>query len=178
MIKYYIHFQDIKNVFYNWGADLVDTLINWPVLKCQINDDCKNKIELFNFELVINYISCIVLKENNGLSNTELLTLAKFTVIMSLDYYCKQKINILKKLFNNCTRKALNDNKPAIIQFIQELYAKHTKDDLQNIIVSLFLPIGSTVMKNMYSYLTLKLFNSFVGENTDINAFPTDIHIW
>jgi len=85
----------------------------------------------------------------------------------------------MKQLFNACTRKALNeDDKTAIIGFAQELYSKYTKDDLQKIIVNLFLPIEGTVMKNMYSYLTFKLYNSFLGENTELNAFPTDIHIW
>jgi len=70
------------------------------------------------------------------------------------------------------------DNETAIVEFAQELYSKHTRDDLQNIIVNLFLPLKGPVTRKMYTYLTFKLYNLFLGETNNVNSFPVNNDIW
>lgn len=155
----------------------MDTLIKKPFLKSRVND--QNVIGWHNFELVMNYMVHTVLKGNNEFSTKDLLTLAKYTVCMSFDHHCKQLNNCTKELFNSCIEMALyQDNETAIVEFAQELYSKHTRDDLQNIIVNLFLPLKGPVTRKMYTYLTFKLYNLFLGETNNVNSFPVNNDIW
>lgn len=145
-------------------------------IKCQIND--YGKIGIHNFELVLNLISHNILK-NKGFNNHDLLTLAKIAVTISLDYHCGQMTNIIENLFSTCINKALSeDNDSDIISFAQELYSSHKKSDLLNIVVDLFLPLEGPIQKKIYSYLTFKLYKSFLGKTNNINPYPTDINCW
>ncbi|XP_060854125.1 uncharacterized protein LOC132931987 [Rhopalosiphum padi] len=164
-------FDDVQNILCKWGADL-DTPSSGPSLKCQ-------NIGRHNFELVINFISYNILKNNKKFSVAELLTIAKYIVTISFDHLCGQMINVIKRLFSVCIETALEeDNDTAIMTFTQELYSKYNKDDLLNMVVDLFLPLTGQIMKKMYTYLTYKLYKSLLGKTDDTIAFPSSIKDW
>lgn len=145
-------------------------------IKCQIND--YGKIGRHNFELVLNYISHNILK-NEGFKNSDLLTLAKIAATISLDYHCGQMIYVIENLFSTCINKAFSeDNDTDIISFAQELYSSYKKSDLLNIVIDLFLPLNSPVQKKICSYLTFKLYKSFLGQTNNISPYPNDINDW
>jgi hypothetical protein len=150
----------------------LDTPSSGPSLKCQ-------KIGRHNFELVINFISYNILKNNKKFNVAELLTIAKYIVTISFDHLCGQMINVIKRLFSVCIETALEeDNDTAIMTFAQELYSKYNKDDLLNMVVDLFLPLTGQIMKKMYTYLTYKLYKSLLGKTDDTIAFPSSIKDW
>jgi len=168
-------FQNVQNILCKWRADL-DTLPSGPPLEYQIKD-YKN-IRRHNFELVINFISYCVLKNNKKYSVEELLTIAKYTVTIYF-HLCGQMINKLQSLFTACIKTALKeDNEPAIIAFAQELYSEHNEDDLLNMIVDLFLPLEGPIMEKMYTYLTYKLFKSLLGKTDNKDTYPSSIKEW
>jgi len=168
-------FQNIQNILCKWRADL-DTLTNGPLIEYQIKD-YKN-IERHNFELIINFISYSILKNNKKFSVKELLTIAKHTVTIYF-HLCGQMINVLKKLFNVCIKTALEEtNSLAIVEFAQELYSEHNEDNLLNMTIDLFLPLEGQTMKKMYSYLTYKLYKSLLGKTDNKNIFPSNIKEW
>lgn len=152
------------------------TLINRPILG-QIKEE--GKIGYHNFELILEYISHSILK-NNKFSNNDLLTLAKFTVTISFDSHCEQMIILIKNLFSVCIEKALHaDDSDSIIVFAEELYSQYTDDEIMMMVVNLFLPLKGPAMRKMYCYFTFKLFKSFIGTtNINLNAFPVDINDW
>uniref|UniRef100_A0A2S2NAR2 Uncharacterized protein n=1 Tax=Schizaphis graminum TaxID=13262 RepID=A0A2S2NAR2_SCHGA len=164
-------FNDVQNILCKWGADL-DILSSGPLLKRQ-------NTGRHNFELVINFISYKILKNNKKFSVAELLTIAKYIVTLSFDHLFGQMINVIKRLFSICIETALEeDNDTAIMKFAQELYSKYNKDDLLNMTVDLFLPLGGQIMKKMYTYLTYKLYKSLLGKTDDTSAFPSSIKDW
>jgi len=139
--------------------------------------DFKN-IGRHNFELVINIISHSILKNNQKFSVDELLTISKYIVKIYF-HLCGEMINVLKRLFSACIETALEeDNDPAIIAFVEELYSEHNEDDLLNMTVSLFLPLEGQIMKKMYTYLTYKLYMSLLGKTDNNNTFPSSIKEW
>ncbi|VVC34833.1 Hypothetical protein CINCED_3A013951 [Cinara cedri] len=168
--------NDFKNILCNWGADL-DTLTK-PLLKCQINDNIN--IKRYNFELILDFFSHTILRNNEGFSKNDMLILAKLTVAISQDYYCGQIINSIKQLFSACVVKALHeDSEFEIKTFAQELYLQYEKDDLLQIVVVLFLPLEGPVLKKIYSYLTYKLFNLLLAKSDNIiKSFPSSINDW
>lgn len=174
MYDIYIYFQDIQNVFYNWGTD-ADTFLNMPVMQ---EIDQKGIIGWHNFEFVMTYIShCI----NNKLlfSHSDLLTLAKFIVTIAFDSHCGEMTFAMKEVFNYCIEKTLSaDNDDSIIAFAEELYSKYTEDELMKIVVCLFLPLEGHTMTKMYCYLSFKLFKSFIGCTNNVNEFPSTINDW
>jgi len=168
-------FQNVQNILCKWRADL-DTLTNGPSIEYQIRD--YNHIERHNFELIINFISYCVLKNNNKFSVEELLKIAKHTVTIYF-HLCGQMINVLKRLFSACITTALKEtNSLAIIEFAQELYSEYNKDDLLNMTVDLFLPLEGQIMKKIYSYLTYKLYMSLLGKTDDQTTLPSSISEW
>ncbi|XP_026805075.1 uncharacterized protein LOC113548408 [Rhopalosiphum maidis] len=169
--KWSPNFDDVQNILCKWGA-VLDTPSSSPSLKCQ-------NIGRHNFELVINFISYNILKNNKKFSVAELLTIAKYIVTISFDNLCGQMINVIKRLFSVCIETALKeDNDTAIMTFAQELYSKYNKDDLLNMVVDLFLPLTSQIMKKMYTYLTYKLYKSLLGKTDDTSAFPSSVKDW
>ncbi|XP_025195249.1 uncharacterized protein LOC112594595 isoform X2 [Melanaphis sacchari] len=163
-------FGDVLNILYQWRADL-DTPTTDPSLEYQ-------NIGRHNFELVINFISYNILKNNEKFSVAELLTIAKYIVKISFDRLCGQMINVIKRLFSTCIETALKeDNNTTIMAFAQELYSKYNEDDLLDMIVNLFLPLEGQIMKKIYIYLTYKLYKSLLGKN-DTCAFPSSIKEW
>lgn len=155
----------------------MDTLIDRPLLKSQIYDN--EKIELHNFELILTYILHSILKKNHGFNNNDLLTLAKFTFIISFDHHCGKMMIVIKKLFNACVETALDaDNELAILKFAQELYAKYSLDDLMTLVVNFFLPLEGHIMKKIYSYLTYKLFKELLDKTENLDPFPSSIKDW
>lgn len=155
------------------------TLISEPVFKCQINTDDHETIIPHSFELVINYISYCVLKNNNKFNNNDLLTLAKYIFTLSFDRHCGKMMSAIKKLFCACIETALRSNdEPTIIGFAQELYSWYPSDDLLTLIVDLFLPLEGHVMKIIYTYLTFKLLNSLLEKTNNIHSFPTSVKDW
>ncbi|VVC34073.1 Hypothetical protein CINCED_3A000319 [Cinara cedri] len=169
--------DDIKNILLNWGTDF-DTLTNKPLLKCQIINK-HGLINHHNFALVFQFFSLSVLKSNNVFSNDDLLTIAKFVVIISLDYYCGQMLNPIKTLFSICVEKGLHeDNDTGIIAFAEEMISRHNEEIVLKMVVDLFLPIEGHVMKKMYCYLTFKFFKSFLKQTKNKNPFPTSINDW
>jgi len=168
-------FEDVQYIFSNWGADL-DSLTNSSLLKCQINY-CE-KIGRHNFELVINFISYKILKNNKEFSDDELLTLAQYIVKISFDNHCGQMINVIKRLFSACIETALQENDDtSIIAFAQGLYSQYNYK-LLKMVVDLFLPLEGNTMKKMYTYLTFKLFKSLLEKTNDIRSFPSNINEW
>jgi len=154
----------------------LDTVTSDPSLEYQIKD-FKN-IGRHNFELVINFISHSILKNNKKFSVDELLTIAKYIVTIYF-HLCGQMINVLKRLFSACIKTALEeDNDPAIKAFVEELYSKHNEDDLLNMAVDLFLPLEGQIMKKTYTYLTYKLYMSLLGKTDNNNTFPSSIKEW
>jgi len=144
------------------------------MLKCKTNK--YDTIGLNNFELILEFISKSIL-ENNGFSKKELLTIAKLTVVLSFDHHFRRRIFVIKKLFRICIETVFHeDNESDIIAFSEELYSLHAEEDLLNTIIDVFLPIKSSLMKKMYSYLAFKLYKSLLGITNNINAFPTDIN--
>lgn len=155
----------------------MDTLINTPLLKCQIYDN--EEIGLYNFELIFTYIVHSILKKNNGFNNNDLLTLAKFTFTISLDHYYKKMMIVIKKLFCTCVEAALDaDNESAIFAFARELYAKYSMDDLLTLVVNLFLPLEGHTMEKIYTYLTYKLFNELLDKSNNTDSYPSSIKDW
>jgi len=139
--------------------------------------DFKN-IGRHNFELVINFISYSILKNNKKFSVDELLKIAKYIVTIYF-HLCGQMINVLKRLFSACIETALEgDNDPAIIAFVEELYSEHNEDNLLIMAVDLFLPLEGQIMKKMYTYLTYKLYMSLLGKTDNNNIFPSSIKEW
>lgn len=171
------YFQDVKNILLNWGSDF-DTLTgNKPLIKCPINEH--DIIKRHNFELVFQFLSFTVSNSNNKFSDDDLLTLAKFVVIISFDYYCENMLNVIKTLFSICIERTLHENnETAIIAFVEEIISRHEEEVLLRMVINLFLPIEGRVMKKMYCYLTFKLFKSFLKQTNNINAFPTSINDW
>ncbi|XP_016658041.1 uncharacterized protein LOC107883100 [Acyrthosiphon pisum] len=168
-------FDIVQNILCKWTADL-DTQTNDPSFEYQLKD-FKN-IGRHNFELVINFISSSILKNNKKFCVDELLTVAKYTVTIYFNL-CGQMINVLKKLFSVCIETALEkDNGSAIIVFAEELYSKHNEDNLLNMLVDLFLPLEGQILKKMYTYLTYKLFKSLLGKTDNKNTFPSSIKEW
>jgi len=168
-------FQNVQNILCKWRADL-DTLTNGPLIEYQIKD--YNHIERHNFELIINFISYCVLKNNKKFSVEELLAIAKHTVTIYF-HLCGQMINVLKKLFGACIKTAFEEtNSLAIMEFAQELYSEFNKHDLLNMTVDLFLPLEGQIMKTMYSYLTYKLYKSLLGKTDNKNTLPSSIREW
>lgn len=175
-MKEFNQFQDIIKVLCNWGADL-NTLLHKPQLKSQINEI--EKIGLHNFELVINFILQNIYQKNNKFSNSDLLTLAKFAVTISFDYYCGQMMYLLKKLFCVCIETAFpDDDIIAITEFSQKLYSQLEEDDLLKLVIDLFLPLEGKIMKMIYSYITFRLYKSFLGKTHNINAYPCGLNDW
>ncbi|CAI6345314.1 unnamed protein product [Macrosiphum euphorbiae] len=168
-------FDNVKNILCNWRADL-DTVTRDPSLEYQMKD-FKN-IGRHNFELVINFISFSILKNNKKFSVDELLKIAKYIVTIYF-HLCGQMINVLKRLFSACIETSLEeDNDPAIIAFVEELYSEHNEDDLLIMAVDLFLPLEGQIMKKMYTYLTYKLYMSLLGKTDNNNIFPSSIKEW
>ncbi|CAH1724467.1 unnamed protein product [Aphis gossypii] len=164
-------FNDIHNILCKWQPDL-DTSTSGPSLEYQ-------KIGRHNFELIINFISHSILKNNKKFSVAELLTIAKYIVTISFDHLCGQMINVIKRLFSVCIETALEeDNDTTIIAFAQELYSKYNEDDLLNMMVDLFLPLKGEIMKKIYTYITFKLYKSLLGKMDDTSAFPSSIKEW
>ncbi|XP_022178168.1 uncharacterized protein LOC111039145 [Myzus persicae] len=169
-------FDNVQNILCKWRADL-DTVPSGPPLEYQIKD-YKN-IRRHNFELVINFISYCILKNNKKYSVEELLTIAKYTVMIYFHMCGQLMINVLQSLFTACINTALKeDNDHAIIAFAQELYSEHNEDDLLNMIVDLFLPLEGPIMKKMYTYITYKLFKSLLGKTDNEDTFPSSIKEW
>ncbi|KAL5239224.1 hypothetical protein ACI65C_006634 [Semiaphis heraclei] len=109
-------FDIVQNILCKWPAGF-DTQTCSPLSEYQM-EDYKN-IERHNFELVINFISYSILKNNKNFSVDELLTIAKYTVIIYF-HACGQMINVLKRLFSACIETALEeDNDPAIIHLLK-----------------------------------------------------------
>lgn len=158
----------------------MDTLINSePKLKCPINTNNHGKILPHNFELIINYISHCVLKNDNKFSNNDLLKLAKCIFTISSDHHYGKMLIVIKKLFCVCIETALHDNdEAAIIGFSQELYIRYPSDDLLMLIVNLFLPLEGHIMEKIYTYLTFKLFNSLLEKTNNINTYPSSVKDW
>lgn len=155
----------------------MDTLINKPLLKSQIYDN--GKIGHQNFELILTYIQHSILKNNNGFNNNDLLTLAKFILILSFDHHYGKMISVIKKLFNACVEAALDaDDEMAILAFAQELYAKYSLDDLLTLVVDFFLPLEGLIMNKMYTYLAYKLFKALLEKTNNIDSFPSSIKDW
>lgn len=172
-----IYFQDVKTILDNWGANL-ENVINKPLHQTKLTDSAS--IGRHNFELVMNFLVHSILNNQNRFSNGDLLTLAKITVAIYFDYNCGQMIDVIQELFSACIEKALgaDDDDTSILAFAQELFSLYKEDDLSNIIIDLFLPIESPVMKKLYSYLTFKLFKLLLGKTNNINAFPSSINDW
>lgn len=154
----------------------MDSLANSSPLKCEIKG-CK-KIQRHNFELVMNFLSYSILKNNKKIKEEELLTLAQFIVAISFDYHCGQMINVIKKIFSACVETALqDDDDTAIITFAQGLYSVYG-NVLLKMVVDLFLPLEGNIMKKIYTYLTYKLYKSLLEKTNNINAFPSNIKEW
>lgn len=154
----------------------MDSLTNSKLLKCQIKDS--EKIERHNFELVMNFLSYNILKNNKKLSDDELLTLAQYTVKISFDHHFGQMINVIKKLFSASIETALQENDDtSIIIFAQELYSQYDSK-LLKMIVDLFLPLEGKIMKRIYTYLTFKLYKSLLEKTNNISPFPSSIKEW
>lgn len=154
----------------------LDCQISDPSLEYQIKD-YKN-IERHNFELVIDFISNSILKNNKQFSVDELLTIANYTITICI-HLCGQMINVVQRLFSTCIETALEeDNSPAIVAFVEQLYSKHDEDDLLNITVELFLPLNGQTMKKMYTCLTYKLYKSLLGKTENKDSFPSSINEW
>lgn len=167
--------QDVQLILSNWGADL-NSLTNNTLLKCQIND-CEN-IKRHNFELIMNFISYIILKNNKKFSEDELLTLAQYVAKIFFDHHCGQMINVIKKLFRACIETALQeDDDTSIIAFAQRLYSQYNYT-LLKMVVDLFLPLEGKIMKKIYTYLTFKLYKSLLERTNNISAFPSNINEW
>lgn len=173
----YFFFQDIQNILINWGTD-VNTLLYKPLLKCQINDE--RKIRCHNFELVFRFITkCIQKSNDNHYSVDELLTLAKFAATISFDHHYGQMQNTIKKMFVACIEKAFQDNdNTTVLSFSQELFSNYKENQLLNMVVDLFLPLKGQITKQIYTYLSFKLYKSFIGKANDLNAFPSNINVW
>lgn len=172
-----IYFQDIKTILCNWEADF-DTLIIKPLIESPLNNS-KN-IERHNFELVMNFLSHSVMNKHNGFSNSDLLTLAKFSITKYFDRYYGEMIDVIQELFSTCIEKAFHyDDDLAIKTFSQELYSQLKYDDLSNMIVDLFLPLKSdhTVMKKLYSYLTFKFYRLLLNKNSKME-FSSNFENW
>ncbi|XP_015373738.1 PREDICTED: uncharacterized protein LOC107168745 [Diuraphis noxia] len=168
-------FDNVQNILCKWRADL-DTLTNGRSIEYQVKD--YNNIERHNFELIINFISHCVLKNNKKFSVEELLIIAKHTVTIYF-HLCRQMINVLKRLFSACIKTALEEtNSLAIMKFAQELYSEYNKNDLLNMTVDLFLPLEGKIMEKIYSYLTHKLYKSLLGKTDNENTLPSSIREW
>lgn len=108
-----------------------------------------------------------------------MLILAKFAVTIFLDYHCGQMVNVIKTLFCSCIETALvHNDETSIISFGQELYSHHVEKNLLKIVVDLFLPMNGLALKKLYTYLTYKLYKSFLGKAYDLNSFPSGINDW
>ncbi|XP_022161948.1 uncharacterized protein LOC111027806 [Myzus persicae] len=168
-------FEDVQRTLSNWGADL-NSLTNSTLLKCEIQD-CEN-MKRHNFELVMNFISYNILKNNKKFSEDELLTLAQYIAKISLDRFCGQMINVINKLFSACIETALQeDDDTSIITFAQGLYSQFN-NKLLKMVVTLFLPLEGNIMKKVYTYLTFKLYKSLLERTNNISAFPSNIQEW
>lgn len=147
------------------------------MIKHPINDN--PKIGQHNFELIMNFISHCVSKNNNGYSNNDLLILAKFIFIVFWDHHYGKIITVIKKLFCTCLETALNaGDETAIIEFADELYSKYPRKNISKLIVYLVLPLEGPVMEKMYTYLTFKSFRSLLKLANNIQLFPSSIKDW
>lgn len=154
----------------------MSSLTNSKLFKCQIND-CEN-IKRHNFELVMNFISYNIKKNNKTFSEDELLTLAQYIAKLFFDQHCGQMINVIKKLFSACIETALQeDDDASIITFAQGLYSQYNTK-LLKMVVDLFLPLEGNIMKKVYTYLTFKLYKSLLEKTNNLNSFPTNIKEW
>lgn len=155
----------------------MDTLTNSPSLEYGMKNN-KN-IGRHNFELVINFTTYSILKNSEKFSIVELLTLAKYIVTISLDCFCGQMINVIKRLFSACIETALKeDNGSTLLAFAEELFSKYNEDNLLKMTVDLFLPLEGKITKTIYTYLTFKLYKSLLGKMDDTSAFPSSIKEW
>lgn len=129
--------------------------------------------------MVIRFITHCVQISNKNYSVDDLLTLAKFAATISFDHHYGQTKIILKKLFSTCIETAFHgDDETAILSFCQELYSKYRESQLLTMVVDLFLPLEGQIMKKMYTYLSYKLFKSFLGKTNNMNAFPSKTNDW
>lgn len=168
--------QDIKNVLFNWGAD-VNTISTKPQIKTEIDNNVK--IGRSNFELVLLLIAKSIQNNPDAFSNNDLLTLAKFAVVMNFDHYYGQMTHVIQKLFKSCIETAFrNGDETSIILFGQELYSNNLQEDVSTMIIHLFLPIDGNSMKKLYSYLAYKLYKSLLEKTNNVNPFPSTINDW
>lgn len=170
-----MYFQDVRNVLRNWDVDL-DDIICKPLTECHINSN--KKAVRHNFELVLNIILHSILR-NNLFSDNDLLTLAKFAVIMYFDHNHEKALNETTSLFSTCITTALHKgNETDILMFAHELYSKYEEDHLLKMVEGLFLPLNGEVMKKIYTIWTFKLYKSLLGQTSCINDYPSNINEW
>lgn len=118
-------------------------------------------------------------KNPDALSDSDLLTLAKFAVVIYFDHHCGKMINVIQRLFRTCIETAFrNGDETSIISFGQELYSNNAEKDVSHLVIDLFLPIESNLMEKLYSYLTFKLYKSLLGKTNNINPFSSTINDW
>jgi len=156
---------------YKWQPNL-DILTSGLSLEYQ-------KVGRHNFELVINFISYNILKNDKKFSVAQLLEIANFIIAISFDHPFGQMINVIKMLFSACIETVLEeDNDNTIVAVAQDLFLKYNEDDLLNMTADLFLPLKGQIMKKMYTYLTYKLFKSLLQKTDDTSTFPSCIKKW
>lgn len=169
--------QDIQNIFSNWRSDFISLTYYNALLKSEVKD--LQPIGEHNFKLVMNYLTQCIKKNNNGLSKDELLMLARFVVNIYFDPHCGPMLMIIKDLFSLCITSALHENdENALMSFTEELYIQHVDNNLNKMVVDLFLPKNNSIEDKMYSYLTYKLYTLLLGKTNDKNPFPSNINNW
>jgi len=102
----------------------MSTISNKPLFKSQVNGD--EKIGRYNFELVMKFIIHSIQKNPDAFNEIDLLTLAKFTVVIYFDHHCGKMINVIQTLFRTCIETAFrNGDEISIISFDQELSSQN-----------------------------------------------------